>query len=280
MIDTTGFHNVEAPDYHADPVIEPSLSSTLARVLIEKSPLHAWTRHPRLGNVIEKPPTTNMNVGSAAHRVILEGSWDGIVVVEEESWRTQRAKDERDDAHSMGLIPLLDKDADVVRLMSDALPSDAIPHGMTEATIVWSEGKAWCRARLDRVYHKLESRSATIYDFKTTAVDATPEGWGRRLIWDYAMQHGLYRRGLAEVWKEAVDEVDWRFIVQETKPPYAWAEFDLDEVGYQYADIVADKAVALWKQCMTSNKWPSYPSGTNVMDAPYHIRTFLEHGSA
>ena len=275
MIDKPGFHKVKAADYHADPVLEPSLSSSIAKVLIDKSPLHAWTYHARLGN-LDRKSSTNLDLGSAAHKVILEGNWDGIMIVEEDSWRTKYAREERDNAHECGLIPMLEKDAEVVRLMADAIPPNAIPPGLTEETIVWREGSAWCRARLDRVV--LSEQKATIYDFKTTAVDATPEGWGRRLIWDYAMQHGFYRRGLAAVVEESVGEVEWRFIVQETKAPYAWAEFDLDLLGYEFADLAAAKAIQVWLKCMMSDNWPSYALGVYVMDAPYYIRTFLQDG--
>ena len=65
----------------------------------------------------------------------------------------------------------------------------------TERTLIWQDKATesaptiWCRARVDLLGDRL------ILDLKTTAVPATPERWGRTLLWDYAMQCGFYRRG-------------------------------------------------------------------------------------
>ena len=37
-----GIHNLSAEVYHADPCVKPSLSSSIANVLLQQSPLHAW----------------------------------------------------------------------------------------------------------------------------------------------------------------------------------------------------------------------------------------------
>jgi hypothetical protein len=47
---TARFLDVSTAEYHADPCAQPSLSASIARELIHKSPLHAWQVHPKLGN--------------------------------------------------------------------------------------------------------------------------------------------------------------------------------------------------------------------------------------
>ena len=43
-----GIYNILAEQYHADPCVTASLSSSIAKILIEQSPMHAWMAHPRL----------------------------------------------------------------------------------------------------------------------------------------------------------------------------------------------------------------------------------------
>lgn len=47
MIDV-GVHDLDESTYHADPCAAPSLSSSIAKVLLFKSPLHARYCHPKL----------------------------------------------------------------------------------------------------------------------------------------------------------------------------------------------------------------------------------------
>ena len=70
-------------DYHADvgsPV--PSLSSSIANVLISRSPLHAWMAHPRLNpDWRPEPWNKRLDFGTFAHKLLLEGNEDAIAVI-------------------------------------------------------------------------------------------------------------------------------------------------------------------------------------------------------
>ena len=80
--------------YHADPSPRPSLSSTLARVILDQSPLHAWTRHPRLNPFYESEDRKTFDIGRAAHRAVLGAGGDYVAYPPEmlasngESWGT------------------------------------------------------------------------------------------------------------------------------------------------------------------------------------------------
>ena len=90
-ISTPGIYEIPAALYHADPCPEPSLSASVARTLIERSALHAKMQHPRFGRE-ERPVTSGMALGTAAHAVILEGDWDGIGFIDADSFRTKAVK--------------------------------------------------------------------------------------------------------------------------------------------------------------------------------------------
>ena len=43
-----GIYGMSEDCYHADPADAPSLSASIAKILIAETPLHAWTAHPKL----------------------------------------------------------------------------------------------------------------------------------------------------------------------------------------------------------------------------------------
>ena len=90
------------------------------------------------------------------------------------------------------------------------------------------------------------------------------------------MQCGFYRRGYRAL-KDGKPPA-FRFIVQETMPPYSVAQFAFDGAGLDYADYLAEQAVWKWGECIKAQSWPSYAAGVNVMEAPYWVREKLEEG--
>ena len=278
MIDTPGIYEIPATEYHADPCPEPSLSASVARTLIDRSPLHAWMQHPKLGGQQEEKPAAKMSLGSAAHSVILEDTWASIRFIDADSFRTKAAREERDQIIEAGGTPLLEKDHDTVQAMVAEFERAGIDRGgfETERTLIWQDrippesDPVWCRSRVDLLGDRL------ILDLKTTAVPATPERWGRNLIWDYAMQSGFYRRGYKAL--KGGKPPAFRFLVQETTPPYSVAQFAFDGAGLDYADYLAEQAVWKWGECIKAQTWPSYAAGVNVMEAPYWVRERLEEG--
>ena len=273
-----GIHQIPAADYHKDPCSEPSLSASVARTLIDRSPLHAWMQHPKLGGQQEESQPTRVSLGSAAHSVILQGDWSRIGFIDKDSFRTNAAKDVRGQIIENGGTPLLEKDRPIIEGMVAAFERSGIDRsGMeTERTLIWQDRiteastPIWCRSRVDLLGDRL------ILDLKTTAVPATPERWGRTLLWDYAMQCGFYRRGYKAL--KGGKPPAFRFIVQDTTPPYSVSQFAFDEAGRDYADYLAEQAVWKWSECIKSQTWPSYAAGVNVMEAPYWVRERLEEG--
>ena len=72
-----GIHRVASETYHADLLRpEPTLSSSLARVVLNRSPLHAWTAHPRMNPAYEPTERKTFDIGRAAHRAVLGAGGD------------------------------------------------------------------------------------------------------------------------------------------------------------------------------------------------------------
>ena len=79
-INKPGMYTMKEQEYHADPVIEPSLSSTTAKTLVERSPRHAWMNHPRLGGA-RRGASNRMDLGSVVHDIVLRGENEAVVWV-------------------------------------------------------------------------------------------------------------------------------------------------------------------------------------------------------
>src|SRR3990167_10985225 len=114
---TAGIHTIPLADYIADPAPSPSLSSGIARAILEESPLHAFHKHPRLNPHYLQDHKTAFDLGTVAHAVLLEGSYKKIAVVNAVDWRTKEAKETRDEARANGMTPILVEQMTEVELM-------------------------------------------------------------------------------------------------------------------------------------------------------------------
>jgi hypothetical protein len=103
-----GILAVSADQYHADALTdEPTLSATIARILVSKTPAHAWERHPKLNLNYRREESERFDIGTCAHALFLEGR-QVVEVVGFGDWRSKAAKEARELARAHGRIPLLE----------------------------------------------------------------------------------------------------------------------------------------------------------------------------
>lgn len=255
-------------EYHADPADSPSLSSGVANLLLQRSPLHAFAAHPRLGQPAPKESSA-FDIGTAAHKLFLEGV-DAIVEVQATSWRTKEAQIARDEARVAGKVPLLPEQALRVREMVGALksrlaslPAKEQPSGDAEVTLLWQDKGVWCRARPDLLEHSMDR--FTIWDYKTSGDVSLPR-WGRNVFGlGFDLQAALYCRGAAAL---GFSPVRHRWIAQEIEPPYAVAIYELSPEGMDLARRKAERAISTWAECLSSGEWPSYPLHPQEIEPP------------
>ena len=58
------------------------------------------------------------------------------------------------------------------------------------------------------------------------------------------------------------------FAVQETTPPYLCLVAELDQAFLELGQQRRQRALNIWKWCLKENKWPGWPNGTTVLEAP------------
>lgn len=277
---TDGVYDIPAEDYHADPCPAPSLSSSIAKIILTRTPRHAWQAHPRLNPAFEPDTDDKFDLGSAAHALML-GDPRKFAVIDAADWRTKEAKSARDAARADGKIPLLAEQwtrvqsmvaAGLEHLSQHADAASAFTNGKPEQTLIWREGDIWCRARLDW----LPDTGPIFDDYKSTEQSADPDAWSRILFnLGFDIQAAFYRRGIRAL--KLHDNPIFRFIVQETGDPFALSAISLTPSATDLADRKAAEAITRWQICLQHDRWPAWPPHTCYIDAPaWQESAFME----
>lgn len=263
MVSSNGpsvFDQMDAETYHADPAPEPSLSSGIAKLLVTASPLHAWHAHRRLNPNHVPEENGDFDRGSAAHALFLQGD-DIMVECEFDNWRTNAAKEARDEARQCGKLPLLSKHvagvSAMVKIAKKALLESelyaALEDFHAERTVIWQEGETWKRARFD-----LQHRSRPLLlDYKTVE-NADPFAFQRVIVpLGYDIQAAHY----SDAYRAAIDatfDPDFIFLVQEREPPFACSLVGLEPSFLDLGQQKMCRATSIWAECLKHNDWPGY----------------------
>lgn len=259
------YHDMPTADYFADPCPSPSLTQSIAKILLERSPLHAWHAHPRLNPDYQHDDDTKFDVGNIAHALLI-GRGKDLVVLDFDDWRTKAAKEAREAAAADGKLAVLGKKFLIAQAMvaaaRDALAlagCDAVFYpdsGNGEIVVAWQEGPLWFRTMIDWA----PADHQTNYDLKTTGMSVAPHGIDRLMAtagWD--IQAAFQERGLDAVDPDNAGRRKFRFVAQEDEPPYALVVCELPEDAMIMGRKKVDHAIRIWNDCMAHNRFPGYP---------------------
>lgn len=280
-----GLYRMPAEVYHADPCPEPSLSSSIAKLLVDRSPEHAFHAHPRLSGPKDEPePTRPKEVGTATHKLLLDQGRD-LVVVEADDWKTKLAKTERAAAYAAGHCPILRPDLE----KAEALASQALARladvpgceGFRAApaeivAVARDRSGAWLRIMMDKV--EITDHGAIIWDVKTGEQPAAPQGLGRR-IENMAMevQAALYVHVLGLLLPRLQGRIVFRWAFVENDPPHALIVNEVDGAGGHVGERKVALALHRWNQALRTGEWPSYPARIIRAEYPeYAARRWAE----
>lgn len=280
-----GIHQIDSDEYHADPCSKPSLSSTVAKILLAQSPLHAWTASPRLNPDWEPKDSKTFDIGRAAHRAVLGAGNDFVAIPDDllganGAASTKAAKEFIADAREGGLTPL--KSAEVMQIeamrakIADKLVSlqiDLDPAHSEVVALAKIDG-VHCRAMVDNAPGH---PSVPLYDFKTTT-DASPDAAMRAVMnYGYDVQAAHY----LDTWKAATGEDRlFRFIFQEKEAPYEVAVIEVGPDSLAMARKKIARAREMWGNCLAVDDWPGYAPGVHRIELPefFHAK-WLERES-
>jgi len=274
----SGVHTMPATEYHnlSDQIY---LSASIAKILIQSSPLHAWAAHPLLNPDYIREDAKHFDLGTIAHALLLEGAdvahviqatnKEGEIVSD---YRTKAAQTERDEARAAGKYPILAHELPAVTAMIAACSRqlNATPDfnliftaGRPELTLIWQEfNGVYCKARLDW----LSDSFFWIDDYKTTSGSAHPDQIARNMFRDgWDIQAAFYIRGVKACCSVTPQ---FRFVVQETFTPYALSVLGLNTDALGLANEKVERAIDVFGKCLNSGQWPGYPAFVCAAELP------------
>lgn len=254
-----------------------AFSGGLAATLLADSPFAAWYSSPWNPD----RPRSDSNAadnGTAAHSILLEGSEACLAVIDPEQHRSKPTKAEpdgsvptgwtngamraaRDAAHAEGKTPILPSRLAEIRAMVDAARSfvattelrDIWTGGEPELTFTWAEAGVPCKIRPDM----LSADRRVILSYKTTPGSAEPNAWIRRILPQHEVGMALYERGIAACC--GVERPRVVHLIQSQERPYACSLVALAPSRQEYAERQLDAALAIWRGCLETKRFPSYP---------------------
>lgn len=130
-----------------------------------------------------------------------------------------------------------------------------------EQSIFWMEDGVECKGRADVINNNLHA----IIDLKTTQ-SATRSAFARSVyLYGYHRQAAYYKRGLAA---NGINIQHFIFIVIETTPPYCFSFMRLTDEAIAAGDKEIDQLLAVYRECLTTDKWPGYSEDINDVGLP------------
>jgi hypothetical protein len=265
-------------EYFADSASKvPTLSQSIAHILVTQSPLHAWLRHPKLGNQPEES-TKATDEGTVLHKLLL-GKGTDVELIDAPDFRTKAAREARDAAIAAGKVPMITEKFAEVEVAAAVLRENCAQQGFefrgdSEVVIEWSEGNVLCRGRLDH----LILNDGVILDVKKTR-NANPKYLQRQVMeYGYALQDHVYRRAVEALRPDLVGRVDLVFLFCEIEPPYSVVPARLDGAFREIGGALWKRALHTWERCLAENEWPGYCTSPVVLEAPAWVLS--EHATA
>lgn len=237
----------------------PGLNHSTLRWLMEHPP--AVTRY-RLDNP-EHEATADMIFGTAVHALVLGGA--PIAPIAADSWRSNVAKEARDEALADGRIPLLVVDAVRAEEVADKVRVHPLAAKLlatadhTEVVVKWFDGDLLMKAKFDGISGRY------VWDLKTT-YNADANAFGRSAAkYGYATQAAMYLDGARSL---GIDDPQFLFVAVEKEPPYLVNVIKLDDYDVELGAGRLRKAIETYRECANSGHWPGYSEGVQVAQLP------------
>lgn len=255
---------LSADDYHAD---RGSISSSGLRALLPPG-CPAQYHYDR-----DNPPapTKTFDFGHAAHHMVL-GDGPEIDVLDFDNYLTKAAKEARDEARSMGVVPLLRHEYEQIEAIAAAIrkhpmagPLFAV-EGIAERSIYWTDPGTGIRCRVRPDWLVQRPGLTLAVDLKTT-IDASPAAVQRAIEkYAYHQQDAFYCDGI-EAAGLAPDGVRFIFAFQQKTAPYLVTVRELTEQDRTIGRARNERALRIYADCERTGLWPDWTGPTD--DIPF-----------
>ena len=257
-----------------------ALSHTPVRYALDQCPRAGWFAS-RLNPERVREESEIFDLGTIAHRILLEGSTAGVAIIDPndyptksngnipKGWTNNEIRAARDLARLEGRQPILRSDfAEVETMITVAREFIASLQttepaiwgafqpagGKSEVTMIWEDDDGlMCKLRTDRIAND----HGVVVDYKTTGQSAEPERFGRAALsgLGYSFGAAWYRRGIEKLTGVVPTFV---FLAQETAAPFLCSMPGLDPERVAYDDERVEVGLNLWRRCLRTGQWDGY----------------------
>lgn len=250
----------------------PRLSPSTAKVLLSRSPLHAFTQH-RLGGGEESEDSDEKEQGRVLDRLLF-GVGPEIVVVSVKKedgtiatdWKTKAAQTARLEASKAGKIAIMAGKLKVQQDIVDAWKAQLVAHdiaftGQSQVKLDWESMGVPCRGKLDHLILDVSAGHADIIDLKALE-DASQQAITRAVVnygWD--TQGAAYVEGVEANYPALAGRVRYRLVCGEKKKSDAYA-INVVTFGGTMRELGERKwrrAKRIWGECLRTGEFPGYP---------------------
>ena len=282
-ITAPGVYDIEIERYHHDATLcdGPSISASGLKA-VDDCAARYWATSPYNPNRVQRKETTALNLGRAAHAVVL-GEPEFLkyfIVSPYEEFRTNQAKEWRD-AQTCTILKA--PEFEIVLAMAKSQRESpyvmqAFERGRAEQSLIWKDAETgiWLKARPDWLPDDPSQRF--VVDYKT-AVTIEP----RKLSSDafkfgYHIQAGLQMDGL-QFALGIKRPLGIAHVVQEKEPPFLCDLRMFQPEQLDLGRLIYRRALRKFADCMSSGKWPGYTADPQYFETPRWIAAQLEEFS-
>lgn len=270
------YKSLTMEQYHGDCCIDTSVSSTVLRLLEQKSPRKAWLAS-HLNKDRKENPADHFRIGTALHSLAFEGDlpkqWFSVSPYDE--FRSAEAKGWRDKQINAGKTIIKKSELIVLKQMMESLVEEpAIQAGLfdergeVETSVIHKDEETglFLKVRPDVVpVNSILVDLKAMQDGSQRAIQYSVMDYG------YHMQLALAAEVIEKVIGVQIDEC-W-LVVIEKDPPYAvtFAEIDMDFIAW--GRVLNRAAMRKFAECLAKGKGPehfpkNYRNGELLIKAP------------
>lgn len=276
-VDKAGVYSgIPLADYHGQPTVGPSVSSSGLRTIFAKSCAHYWLTSPLNPNRVEREPSQAMILGQAAHHLLLgEAEFGKHFVIRPDElngkpWHGNRTdcKEWQAAVAAESLTVLLPAQVDAIKGMAVALGQHPLVRagilgGEIERSILWQDEETgvWLKVRPDAI----PTDALDFSDLKTTpdvSHDAIVRSIGE---FGYHVQAALVGMACRAVLGREMESFSLVFV--ESAAPHCVRVVTLQPEDLSLGEQQIRSALKLFKSCLDRGVWPG--PGGEQSDAEY-----------
>ena len=255
------YPGIPEAEYHAD----DALSQSGAKLILDAPARYRWDRDH------QHEPSEAQELGSITHAIAL-GQPDVHHLVDADSWRTAKARTERDEARAAGLIPVLPAQFAKAQAMADALRNHPYvgavlaADGDNELSMWWEDTRTGiaCRGRLDAL--RVDANGTHVLVDVKTAANVAPRPFGKSAAdHGYHLQAWAYLDGYRTL---TGHDAAYVLVVVESTEPYWVAPYTLTTLQLDAGREKWETALDLYAECVATNTWPAYPTDPQPIEMP------------